>query len=261
MRRTQEQLQEEIAKFKVYQKDNRWYGYRQCPDCKENIHQTSLDYAILLRNIRKAEVAKALCLKCSKTGKNNPFFGKKHSIKSKIQNSKSRTGQCCGSDNVMANPIHRKSVSEALKTKYKDGSLDHVKAIQRKNAYVNQANGKLNTTPISKAEKEIKTELEKSGFIIEGQFKIENLKYDILIKGKNVIIEYNGDYWHCNPNKYKADYFNQKKQKYAHELWEQDRIKKELAEKSGYKLFIIWEQDYMFQKEKTIKHIKQIINE
>lgn len=261
MRRTQKQIRQEMEQFKVYQKDDRWYGHRECPECNEGILYSSIERFILLRTMRNLLIRKAHCSSCNKKGVHNPFYGKKHSLKSKKQNSKSRTGKCCGQDNAMANPIYRKSVSDALKIKYKDGSLDHVKAIQRKNAYVNQANGKLNTTPISKAEKEIIDALKQSGFDVEGQFKIDNLKYDMLIKGKNIIIEYNGDYWHCNPKKYKEYYFNQKKQKYAHELWEQDKIKKELAEKNGYKLFIIWESDYMFQKEKTIEHIKQIINE
>lgn len=259
MRRTQEQIRQEMEQFKVYQKDNRWYGHRECPGCKKSVEHEAQESYLVLRNIRDA--IENFCYSCAKTGERNNFFGKKHSTTTLKTMSRNRTGKACGINNSMSNPIHRKTVSNALKAKYKDGSLDHVKAIQRKNAYANQANGKLNTTPISKAEKEIKTELEKNGFIVEGQFKIDNLKYDFLIKDKKVIIEYNGDYWHCNPNKYNADYFNQKKQKYAHELWEQDRIKKELAEKSGYKLFIIWEQDYMFNKIELIKHIKQKINE
>jgi G:T-mismatch repair DNA endonuclease (very short patch repair protein) len=261
MRRTQEQIRQEMEQFKVYQKDGRWYGHRECPECKKDIEQNAQCKSVLIRNIRRSCVKNIVCLICSKTGVNNPFYGKHHSKESKKQNSKNRKGKACGKNNAMANPIYRNKISNILKKKYQNGELDFLKDIQRKNAYINQANGKLNTTPISKAEKEIINTLKQSGFDIEGQFKIDNLKYDILIKDKNIIIEYNGDYWHCNPKKYKEYYFNQKKQKYAYELWEQDKAKKELAEKNGYKLFIIWESDYMFQKEKTIEHIKQIINE
>lgn len=42
---------------------------------------------------------------------------------------------------------------------------------------------------------------------------------------------------------------------FAWQLWEQDRRKKELAEKNGYKLFIIWEADYKFNKDKEINNL------
>lgn len=36
---------------------------------------------------------------------------------------------------------------------------------------------------------------------------------------------------------------------FAWELWEQNKKKRELAEKKGYKLFTIWESDYRFNKQ------------
>lgn len=59
-----------------------------------------------------------------------------------------------------------------------------------------------------------------------------------------MIIEYFGDYWYCNPKKYDANYFNEKKSKFAHELWEYDREKLELIKSYGYNLEVIWEGDY-----------------
>ena len=44
--------------------------------------------------------------------------------------------------------------------------------------------------------------------------------FDIFIPKYNLLIEYNGDYWHANPTKYKADYFNHKKNKTAQEIWD-----------------------------------------
>jgi G:T-mismatch repair DNA endonuclease (very short patch repair protein) len=58
-----------------------------------------------------------------------------------------------------------------------------------------------------------------------------------------LIIEYNGDYWHCNPKKYEANYYNQKKQKFAKELWEYDKNKVDLILKKGYNLEVVWESD------------------
>ena len=67
---------------------------------------------------------------------------------------------------------------------------------------------------------------------------VETKIYDIFIPSLNLVIEYNGDYWHCNPKKYKPDYFNQKKQKTAKELWEYDKNKIDLIREKGYNLEI-----------------------
>lgn len=253
MRRTQKQIEEEKIKYRVYEEDGKWYGFRSCPKCNKEVKHEAQESYLVLRNIRNQNGV--ICLKCSKTKENNPFFGKKHSVKSKKQNSESRKGKACGDKNAMFNPKYRKRVSIALKEKYNSGQLDFLKKIQSENAKKNQANGKLKYAPISKAEKEVKSIFENLGYKIIPQFGIDSLKYDIFLVDFNTLIEYNGDYWHCNPNKYEKDYFNKKKSMFAQELWEQDKKKRELAEKKGYKLFTIWESDYRFNKQNEINKI------
>jgi G:T-mismatch repair DNA endonuclease (very short patch repair protein) len=51
-------------------------------------------------------------------------------------------------------------------------------------------------------------------------------------------------YWHCNPLKYDANYYNQKKKKFAWELWEYDSSKLDLIRNYGYNLYVIWESDF-----------------
>jgi G:T-mismatch repair DNA endonuclease (very short patch repair protein) len=255
MRRTQKQLEEEKIKYKVFEESGKWYGFRKCPNCNKEIKQFSTESCVLIRNIRNLDIRNALCGVCKNIGEKNPFFGKKHSKESKEKNSNSRKGKACGEKNSMSNPEYRKRVSNALKEKYASGDLDFLKKIQSENAIKNQANGKLKCAPVSNAEKEVKKFLEKLNYKVQPQFGIGSLKYDILLVDFKVLIEYNGDYWHCNPNKYKSDYFNKKKSMFAWELWNQDKKKKELAEKNGYKLFTIWEADYKFNKEKEINKI------
>lgn len=255
MRRTQEQLQEEMVKYKVYQKNNRWYGYKACPECGDNIQYSSIKRFILLRTIRNLEEKRCACNSCNKKGIKNHFFGKKHNKKSVIKMSKNRAGKACGENNAMANPKYRNKVSEILKGKYESGELDFLKKIQKENAIKNQANGKLKTAPISSAEKEIKKKLEELGYSVKAQFQIGSLKYDLLLNELNILIEYNGDYWHCNPKKYDSNYFHKKKKLHAKDIWHHDLLKKIIAEEKGYKLFIIWESDFMFNKEKEINKI------
>jgi G:T-mismatch repair DNA endonuclease (very short patch repair protein) len=79
-----------------------------------------------------------------------------------------------------------------------------------------------------------------------------------LLPEYNIVIEYYGTYWHCDPRKYKQDYYNQKKNKTAQEIWDYDKIRETHIIKSGYKLIIIWETDY---KKLNYSQKKEIIYE
>ena len=86
-------------------------------------------------------------------------------------------------------------------------------------------------------------------------------KADICIIDKKIIIEFFGNYWHCNPLFYSYDYYNKKKQKFAHEIWQEDKIRTEKLVKQGYKVIILWENDYMKDKENRINILQKIIDE
>lgn len=67
---------------------------------------------------------------------------------------------------------------------------------------------------------------------------------DIRIESKKIIIEYNGDYHHCNPNKYKSNYYNQLNKKTAQEIWDYDKERIKFFESIGYRVITIWESDW-----------------
>lgn len=255
MRRTQAQLREEERLYSVREDGGRWYGVKNC-NCGEEVNQTSNDKAILLRNMRRTH----LCRSCANSGKNNGFFGKKHTETTKAQVSKARTGKAMGKENSMAKAEHRQKVSDQLRKKYASGDLNFLKEIQRKTAIANQANGKLVTAPVSKEEKQLKAALEAKGLKVESQFRIGSLKYDLLIVDKKTIIEFNGDYWHCNPKQYVADYLNKKKGMYAHEIWAHDEIKRMTAESEGYRVITIWDSEYKKNKNSINELIHAIEN-
>ena len=75
--------------------------------------------------------------------------------------------------------------------------------------------------------------------------------YDFYYKDK--IIEFNGDYWHCNPKYWNADKINKSFKKPAKDIWEKDLDKKICAENQGYKVLIVWESEYKENKEETLK--------
>lgn len=82
--------------------------------------------------------------------------------------------------------------------------------------------------------------------------------FDFVFNDK--LIEINGDYWHCNPKLYDADFYNVSKNKTAKELWEIDARKQEIAEQNGYKLLVIWENDYNINPDLVIKKCLEFLN-
>jgi very-short-patch-repair endonuclease len=76
----------------------------------------------------------------------------------------------------------------------------------------------------------------------KSQATINNYNVDFLIDDK-YIIECYGDYWHCNPSRYSADYYNRGKKKTASEIWKRDEQRKRDLEKLGYKVLYFWEHE------------------
>lgn len=109
---------------------------------------------------------------------------------------------------------------------------------------------------ISKTEKELCKILKaKSSLVIDSSI---GYVYDIY-KG-NKIIEYNGDYWHCNPKEYPPTYYNKKIRMTASEKWMKDSEKIQYALNNGYDVKIVWEKDYNKDREKVIKECLEFIS-
>jgi predicted nucleic acid-binding Zn ribbon protein len=75
----------------------------------------------------------------------------------------------------------------------------------------------------------------------------------------NKIIEFNGDFWHANPNKYDADDYI-RNGKFAKDVWEKDEIKKKVAESEDFELFVVWESEFKKCPEETIRKCIDFIN-
>jgi G:T-mismatch repair DNA endonuclease (very short patch repair protein) len=194
--------------------------------------------------------------KCSLTGKNNPFYNKKHSKETKDRISKSRTGKALGDNNSMNSIKNRKKVSEGLKKKWASGDLEELRVKFSENMKNKHKDGTLKYYIRSKPEYEIIKKIKEFNLECEPSYRVSGKIFDIYIPKYNLLIEYNGDYWHCNPNKYDFDYLNVKKNKTAKEIWDYDKNKLYLAKKNGYNCIVIWESDY--KKNKNI--ITEIIN-
>jgi G:T-mismatch repair DNA endonuclease (very short patch repair protein)/predicted RNA-binding Zn-ribbon protein involved in translation (DUF1610 family) len=96
---------------------------------------------------------------------------------------------------------------------------------------------------VSNKEKKLLTQVKKLKYNPIGSYSVGRYVCDIYIESLNLIIEFNGDYWHCNPNKYNEEYLHPHKKKMAKEIWEEDKLRVDNIKKYGYNLEVIWECD------------------
>ena len=85
--------------------------------------------------------------------------------------------------------------------------------------------------------------------------------YDCFAPDAKAIVEFQGDMWHANPQKYKAeDHPNPyAKDLTAADIWAYDEHKRATAEDHGYKVFYIWESDYRYDPEGTVAKVAKEI--
>lgn len=234
-----------------------WYGHWVCENCNEKILFSVNEKSLLNRNLKN----KKICKKCSllkQFGEGNPFFGKKHSDKTINKISQSRIG--IRTSDHMSKPEYRELVSRLAKERWSNGSMEEVRIKMSNLMKKRISNGELKGYNRSKAEDEIIEILKKMDLESIPNFILEGKIFDIFIPKFNLLIEYNGDYWHCNPKKYDPNYFNTKKSKTAKEIWEYDKNKIDLAVKHNYNYEVIWESDYKSNKDILYKTIKKYDN-
>lgn len=240
-----------------WESDGKWFTYWVCNECDKKIISSATQKYYLLRNLKN----KNICKKCSllkQHGENNPFFGRKHSDESIKKISNAKIGKLY-SDH-MSKPEYRELISQMTKKRWLSGAMEETR-IKLSNLMKKRiSNGELKGYNRSKAEDEILNIIRDMGLECEPNFLIESKIFDIYIPKFNLLIEYNGDYWHCNPKKYESNYFNHKKNKLAKEIWEYDRNKVYLALKYDYHCEVVWESDYKKNKDILYKIIKKYDN-
>lgn len=80
------------------------------------------------------------------------------------------------------------------------------------------------------------------GIDYDTQYYLKDLHHfcDVYIPSKNMIIEFQGDYWHGNPNKYSNDELSE----YQKKKVTKDNELREYCSENGINLIEIWESDY-----------------
>lgn len=132
--------------------------------------------------------------------------------------------------------------------------ISKIRKIRKKKVYVPRTKNDIGT---SNAEYEFGLFLQRLGIEIEEQFQIAYKFYDFKIKGKNIICEFDGDYYHYNPEICGHKPANAMQRKNI----KNDKYKTALAEGNGFRLLRIWENDFNTKKISTAEKILKFINE
>ena len=149
----------------------------------------------------------------------------------------------------------KKNISNSHKTYWKNIPLNSERRLQISNSYskfIENLSDEQRTLYFlsninfsSKLETKIQDELNMLNVSYTRQFYIGRKIFDFKLENTKILIEIQGDFWHANPNKYKEeDILNHPLKKVsAKSIWEKDLIKKQMAEKLGYKVIYIWEEE------------------
>jgi very-short-patch-repair endonuclease len=145
---------------------------------------------------------------------NHPLFGTHHSehTKKKISTTRIKRGVAKGKNNPMFGKTH---TSETIKKIFSH-------------------------RPMNKLEKLVADKLSEAGIKYKFQFFINDKgvcrSYDFKIKGKPLILEVDGDFWHGNPS-------TENHYEKVDEVKENDKMKECVAKNRGYKIVRLWERD------------------
>lgn len=85
--------------------------------------------------------------------------------------------------------------------------------------------------------------------------------YDFTITSKKIIIEFNGNLYHADPNIYAADDLVPLRggAKRAIDIWKFDLDKKKAAEARGFSVIYVWENDFRENKEAVVDKVMGMI--
>ena len=112
------------------------------------------------------------------------------------------------------------------------------------------------TVGTSMAEKEFKLFLNSIGIQVDEQHQLNFKFFDFIIKGTKILIEFQGDYWHANPEVYPKGPINKVQRKAVIN----DAYKRGLAKMGGYQLIYIWEKEFNEDREGVENKLKMYAN-
>lgn len=181
-----------------------------------------------------------LCVKCSVSGELNPFYGKNHTEGTKaklVEAHKSRDKSTYKAGNASSEVISaaQKKYWSTIPKKERAAKIRPFIAAGHKHCKKNK------NTKIEQAAYSV---LKKYPDVLQNT-SIEDTPYyvDFLIPSINLIVECYGDYWHCNPRKYDAEFYNKSLHMTSQDKWDKDNKRLQCFHNLGFKTLVVWEDE------------------
>ena len=114
-------------------------------------------------------------------------------------------------------------------------------------------NMKHNFSQTSKGEKSLQKEIKNLFPSAVFNKAIDVFNVDIFIPEKSLVVEYFGDFWHCNPVSWNENDYNKRLHTTAGEKWRRDKERIEKLNNMGYDVIVVWESNY--KKENSLEKI------
>lgn len=221
-----------------------------------------------------------------RSGANNPFYGKHHSDEyKKLASERSRAS----TKKLWESPEYREKVIGAATGKKRD---DNFKEKQRRNAVDQMKNieqRKLRSEIMKTSWQEDKITCSRNSFNRSKEekdfiYKL-NKKLNCSIKEKqvilcedsqgnkkrilpdgllwdNIVLEFNGDYWHANPLKYNPeDHIQIGRSTFsAKSIWNKDKLRYRRLLNLGYKIIVVWENAWRKDPVKVVDYLEGLLN-
>jgi uncharacterized protein YaeQ len=84
--------------------------------------------------------------------------------------------------------------------------------------------------------------------------------YDYVDMIRKKCIEFNGDFWHCNPEVFNSDDIHRVKNKKASDIWKIDEDKINSIKNIGYDILVIWESEYRKNPKEVLEKCINFLN-
>lgn len=214
--------------FLEYVKHNRidFPNWKECPICGTITKKKRTCSRMCDKEFRR-----------SQTGKNSVRWGAKLSDETKAKISKTRKIQ----GNFQLGRKHSEETKKRMSEYWKGKRKGKNNGMYGKTHTPEAIKKILSHRPMNKFEEAVGNLLKENGYDYTFQFFITENKicksYDFKIKGKPLIIEADGDFWHGNPEK-KSHW------KDSDVVQRNDKLKEEMAKNRGYNIIRIWESEF-----------------
>jgi len=95
--------------------------------------------------------------------------------------------------------------------------------------------------------------------ILREPFLGDKIKVDGYYKPTKTIIEFYGDYWHCNPSQWEPERQHPLLKETANEVWQRDANRVKGLEARGYQVVIVWESEFRSDPKETVERAIGVI--